>query len=133
MALGNSPFGFSPAGQAYPAAASEDRGTLSSSRGIDVRGRYLTESDGSFTPMDDVAQTVLLNIAYEVVEPPVISPAALEQIEAQIKSALAPLAAGTEPVLRILEIQVTDDGRMTTRKLVRFLNLRTNTMQTVTL
>lgn len=109
------------------------RAKLHSSRKIDPRTmRYVNADDGGFEPMDDVAQRVLLLLAFVVQPNGRIDPKQANKTKQDIRNALAPLTAQPEPAIRIDKIEVTDDGRVTSNVFVGYTNLLTNTQTTVT-
>lgn len=129
--FGNGPYGHVAIGGGYGDWAEETRSTLSSSRKIDQQGRYVVNDEGGFEAMDDVAQTVMLRIAYAPRLPSVISPAGLAKRRNDLRAALASMTAKPAPLITIKTIEVTDSGRDAVYERIVFKNLRTNTMQTV--
>lgn len=130
--MGFGPFGTT--GFGIPIADLEDavRTSLSSSRKIDAETMtYVENDDGGFDPMSDTAQRVLLLIAFEVKEPPILDARYPAIMEARIRKALSPLTSGREPAIKILSISVGTDGRQTGRKRIVFKDLKSSTTQTV--
>lgn len=81
--------------------------------------------------MDDVAQQVLLAIAFNVDEPTIIDSRFRQTVASRIRTALLRLTRGPEPTIRIESISVVDDGKQTTSKEVVYTNLKTGTKKTV--
>lgn len=132
MSFGVGPFATNGLGSALPTYPSEPRTTLSSSRKIDPEtGAYVLNDDGGFEAMDDVAQRVYLAICFGVEGPPIIDARFQATMQAAIRKALEPLTKGRKPAIKIIAVNVTDDGRETTLKEVVYRNLLTNTNTTV--
>lgn len=108
------------------------RASLSSSRGIDARTmRYQIADDGGFEPMDDVAQRVLCTLALVVKLGGRIVPKEQAELKAKIRSELRILTDGQEPVIKLVNVSVIDDGKQTSFVSVIYKNLLTNTLNTV--
>lgn len=106
--------------------------TLTSSRKIDfVQRRYVTDDDGGFEAMDDVAQRVLLLVCFSVTPQKFISTQALAAAAQDIRDALKPLTTGPEPEIEIAEVVAERTSAGSTRHAVSFRVLRTGTQQTV--
>lgn len=131
MGFGTGPFGAGPFGRPLLATTDEVRSSLSSSRLIDgVSKSYVVNDEGGFAAMDDVAQRVLLLLAFGMGEEPKLIDATYpETMRARIAAVLAPLVR--ERAIEITAIDIGDDGRSTTHKRVAFRNLLTDTLQTV--
>lgn len=132
LGYGKKPWGFggygTPLTLPQPAAPSE----LSSSRLIEDRtGRYVTNDEGGFEPMDDTAQRVWLLVAFAARTGPFITARDMAAQEAVIRAALKPLTTGTEPAIRLLAVTVTQVGPTSTAASVRYVNRLTGTEQTV--
>jgi hypothetical protein len=130
--FGSGPFGFLGFGNTLAAPSEATRSSVSSSRLIDgKRKTYVVNDEQGFEAMDDVAQAVLLRIAFAAAEPKFISPEALRKMSTAIRTALNSLTIGPDPAIRIKSIEVTDSGKSSTYKRVVYDNLRTGTLQTV--
>lgn len=132
MAFGTGPFGYFEAGGAYALPESEERGELSSSRKINTLGQYEVDADGGVVAMDDIAQTVLLTVAYAVTHPKFITPQTIGADRTAVTTALARLSGGRSPAIRLVEVMVEGSGGKITRR-ITYVNLRTNTQKTVEL
>lgn len=111
--------------------APDGRAAEHSSRKIDAATmRYVIASDGGFEPMDDVAQCVLLAIAMTKGSGRLTTQQQNKR-KVEIREALAHLTRGPEPIIKIIEIFITDNGRDTQFEQVTYLNLLTNTQTTV--
>lgn len=109
---------------------------LSSSRKVDFTPgrpglRYVTRDDGGFEAMDDVAQMVLLLVAFAVPDQRIITPRETNTFLAHVRAALKPLTDGPEPSITILDLAASDDGAATMLKSLTYKNLKTQTKQTV--
>lgn len=136
MGLGTQPYGFGPAGLAYPNPSEENRGQLHSSRKIDAKaGKYTLATDGSnaIDGMDDILQTVYLLVARNVKRQPFITEQDKATTRAQVAKALRPLTTGKTPYIKLLKVLVGDDAKQTTWLNVQFKNLRSGTQQSVDL
>ena len=127
MSYGLSWFGFGPFGiSEEPAEAVHV--VLVGAREIDgVSRRYTQDADGNPLPMDGTAQRVLILLSYADTSSDIITPQALATQKAKLRAALVPLTSGREPAIRNLTIDVTDDGKARTLKLVTYTNALTNT------
>lgn len=130
--FGADPFGGGPFGAPYPPPANEASGALASSRLIDGDSRrYVVTDEGGFDSMDDVAQRVMLLLAYGVTMPRFITPETRASVAAQIRAALSTLTSGREPTISILSLSVDDDGRDGMTPRLSYRNLLTGTKQTI--
>ena len=131
MAYTKGPYG-SVGGAIVAPATMSARASLSSSRGIDARTmRYQVADDGGFEPMDDVTQRVLCILAFVVKMKGRIVPQEQAALKARIRTELRQLTDGQEPVIKLIDVTVTDDGRQTSYVGVTYKNLLTDTLNTV--
>lgn len=131
MAYTKGPYG-SVGGIVVAPPATDGRAALSSSRGIDARTmRYKIADDGGFEPMDDVAQRVLCTLAFVVKMGGRIVPQEQTALKSRIRTELRQLTDGQEPVIKLVDVTVTDDGKQTSFVGVTYKNLLTNTLNTV--
>lgn len=131
MGFGTGPFGAGPFGHPLITTTDEVKSSLSSSRLLNgVTKAYVVNDEGGFEAMDDVAQRVLLFLAFGMgEEPKLIDSTYPATMRARITAALAPLVR--ERAIEITAIDISDDGRGATHKRVAFRNLLTDTLQTV--
>ncbi len=109
-----------------------ERASLRSSRKIDfVRKRYVLDDDDAFEAMDDVAQRVVLLIAFNTKRPRFITPQTMSEYRDSITKALAVLTGGPEPVAGNLKVSVTTGSPGTLNTALTYTNLRTNTRTTI--
>lgn len=133
MSYGTGPYGTAPFGGVVPTNNPEGIAALSSSRGYDgVTRRYVIATDGGFAPMDDVAQRVLLLLAFGVPAQRIITPQDNAASAANIRRALEPLTRGSQPTIRIVELVVTDGGGGRLSRSLTYKNLLAGTQQTIT-
>lgn len=123
MSFGTGPFG--SFGLGLPISASvADRGSIVSSRSIDMIGRLVQNGDeaGSFAGMTDTRQRVLVLCALAGAEPIKQTANFEAETRQRLRKALLPLTAGKAPVIKLIEIRVEsfDTG---TKKLVRYRDL----------
>lgn len=132
MSLGISPLGTSSIGAADETPAEPPRKTLVTARKIDAETmKYVANDDGGFEAMPASAQRVLLALAMDVREPPIIDARFEATMDARIRAALAPLTKRPEPAIEIIRIEVSNDGRHGTTKRVVFRDLKSGKMATV--
>lgn len=131
MAYTKGPYG-SVGGAIVAPPTMSARASLSSSRGIDARTmRYQVADDGGFEPMDDVANRVLCILAFVVKMDGRIVPREQAALKARIRTELRGLTEGQEPVIKLIDVTVTDDGKQTSFVGVTYKNLLTDTLNTV--
>lgn len=130
MSFGTGPFGYFDAGGAYAVPEGEERGALSSSRKINTRGQYEVATDTGLTGMDDVAQTVLLTVAYASKRPKFITPETLEAERSNISTALQTLQKTQRGVIELKSVVVTGEAG-TMKRAITYRNLRTGETRTV--
>ena len=129
MAYISGPYG---SGDSVIQASPDTRAKLSSSRSIDPKTmRYVIADDGGFEAMDDVAQDVLLAVAFVKTNEGRIDPKQQEKTKQALRLALKPLSDGPEPRIKVVDIIIRDDGRETTYTGITYTNLLTNTLNTV--
>jgi hypothetical protein len=132
MGYGSGPFGGAPLGTTSLPPEDETFAALSSSRKIDfVTKRYVTNEDGGFDPMDDVAQRVMLIISFAVKEQKVITAQDNADTAARIRAALGVLTKGPTPTIKVIDLAVTDNGKASTLKSLTYKNMLTGTQQTL--
>ncbi len=133
MAFGTGPFGIVVFGATATPPASQALASLSSSRQIDgVTRRYVLDDVGGFAPMGDTNQRVYLAVTQAAgAEPAFIDGRAAATVEAAIRTALAPLTVGPEPVIQIVAITVARTAPGTLSRSVIFIDLTNGTEQTV--
>ena len=105
-------------------ASVADRGTIVSSRSIDMLGRLVQNGDdpGSFAGMTDTRQRVLILCALAGAEPIKQTDNFEASTRARLRTALLPLTASKPPVIKVLEIRV-DLYPNGTKKVVRYRDL----------
>ncbi len=131
IGFGSTPFGGAPFGAPALDVSAPPVNRLTSSRGIDGMSRkYVINDEGGFVAMDDVAQRVMLLLAFGVTQPATITPESKAALATQIRAALAVLTVGREPTIKILTLDVVDDGRDGLNPRLSYRNLLTGTLQT---
>jgi hypothetical protein len=131
MGFGSQPYGSSPYGAPPAEQPGEHPVPLITSRLIDARGRYVIDDEGAFAAMDDVAQRVLLLIAFRAgPKPKIIDDRAISARQAQIRAALQILTKGPSPVIEIKEIIVERSAPGKLKESVKYRRLVTNTIET---
>jgi hypothetical protein len=105
-------------------ASTDDRGTIVSSRSIDMYGRLVQNGDdaGSFAGMNDTRQRVMILCALAGAEPLKQTSDFEATTRARLRTALLPLTASKPPVIKVLEIRV-EQFPNGTKKLVRYRDL----------
>lgn len=133
MGLGQGPFGVSPLGTPAAALPAEDPTTLSSSRAIDVTTqRYVLDDAGGFDAMDDVGQRIYLLLAFGLgPTPKLIDERFSGTMRAMVLRALEPVTVGADAQASIDDVVVVRPRGGTTRVLVAYTNLVTNSKRTV--
>jgi len=123
MSYGTGPFGSFGAGLPL-SASTDDRGTIVSSRSIDMYGRLVQNGDdaGSFAGMNDTRQRVMILCALAGAEPLKQTSDFEATTRARLRTALLPLTASKPPVIKVLEIRV-EQFPNGTKKLVRYRDL----------
>ena len=110
------------------------RGSLSSSRKIDFAKRdYVIDDDGGFEAMDDTVQRVVLLVAFAVSNEKFVTEKVKNAEKDRITKALSILTDGSEPVIRLINVSVTDSATGRIQRKVEFHNLKTGTKKTVQL
>lgn len=134
MTLGNTGLGTALLGGNPPATVTDGiRSDLSSSRKVNIRGRYEVNDEGGFAPMDDTAQRVLLLTAFALPpDPPFIDQRFAQTVQQNWRKALEELTRGPRPAIRITRLAVERDRAGATSRILEYTNLRTGTTQTVT-
>jgi hypothetical protein len=133
FSFGTAPFGAAPFGIPSPPTSANTISTLSSSRLVDAKTRrYVVNDEGGFEAMDDVAQRVLMLVAFNVAIPKFVTPRDQQAQRQRILEALSPMTTGPEPQIDKVRVDVEDDGKQTSWIVVTYRNLLTKTMQTVT-
>lgn len=131
MAYTKGPYG-SVGGAIVAPPTMSARASLSSSRGIDPRTmRYIIADDGGFEPMDDVANDVVCTLAFVVKMDGRIVPREQAALKARIRTELRRFTEGQEPIIKLVDVTVTDDGQQTSYVGVTYKNLLTDTLNTV--
>jgi len=96
-----------------------------------VTRRYVIAADGGFEPMDSTAQRVVLLVSLAIgKETPFLTPQGDAEMEQRIRDALAPLTDTRDPDIEIDTIEITSVAG-TSRRLIKYKNLRTGTLQYV--
>lgn len=123
MSYGTGPFGTFGAGLPISASVA-DRGTVVSSRAIDMQGRLVQSGDdaGSFAGMTDVQQRVLILCALAGRDPIKQTNNLEAAIKTSLRAALAPLCTGTGAVIKLVDVVVErrDNG---VTKIVKYVDL----------
>lgn len=106
---------------------------LHSSRSIDFATRkYKLDSDGNHEGMDDIAQRVILTVAFEAPRPPkMISDGDFSARKQRIRAAL--VAMEKEGAIRVQRVRVERTAAGAGREYVDFVNLRTQQSKSVKL
>ncbi len=131
LGLGQGPFGLSIYGQ-----PSDDPYTLAPAKIGSARAynpltkRYVVADDGGFDAMDEVAQRVLLTVAFGVKLPPFITPQHEAELDQNIREALAVMTDVRDPDIELEDPQI-GHAPATQYVGVRYKNLRTGTYQYV--
>lgn len=130
--FGAGPYGLSAYGFPADEPATLAPAKVSGARKIDAPSRrYVIADDGGFEAMDATAQRVLILVSLAIgKETPFITPQGNAEMEQRIRDALAPLTTTRDPDIEIDTIEVTSEGG-TSRRLVKYKNLRTGTYQYV--
>ncbi len=132
MSYGTGPYGAAQFGGVIPTTNPEGTASLSSSRGYDgITRRYIIAADGGFEPMDDIAQRVLLLIAFGVPAQKIITPQENAGTAAAIRRVLEPLTKGSRPTIRITELVVADKGGGRLFRTLSYTNTLTGTQTTI--
>lgn len=109
--------------------------TLHSSRKIDFAGEdYTVGDEGQYEGMDDVAQRVVLTVAFNVTSPKYIDERSLRETEQDIRSALIAngLMGGPEPEIELQQCTAVRSSAGRVEKIVKFKNLATGSKTSVT-
>ena len=131
LGLGQGPYGLSVLGDRTDEPATLAPAKIGSARKYDARTkRYVVADDGGFDAMDEVAQRVLLTVAFGVKLPPFITPQGEAEIDQSIREALAGMTGGRDPDIALDDVSVSHE-RATQYMGVRYKNLRTGTYQYV--
>lgn len=138
MAFGVLQFGAGPFGSVVPTFGpgglpAEQPANLSSSRAIDwQRGDYVLDARGGYEPMDDVAQRVMMLVAFAAPKrPAIIDGPAMSREKARIREALSPLSNGRDRAIEVLAVDVTNPEPGVMRRSVTYRSLLTGTTNTV--
>ncbi len=131
--FGIGPFGYVNAGSALEASEDETRSDLSSSRKLDFpTGRYVSNDEGGFEAMDDIAQVVCLRVAYTKRTTKFITARNNREREMALRTALRDLTKRPEPFIELKSVSVVGAGGGRVAETIVYRNLRTGTIQTVT-
>ena len=132
--FGLASFGLGPLGIPAAALPAEDPCKVSSSRQIDGKtGRFVQTTNGGYAGMGDTQQRVLMLVSFATQKlPPHITDDGMNAQRDAIIAALAPLTDSKNQVIELLDVAVVDDGRTTTKTSVRFRDITTGGVHTVT-
>ena len=125
MGYGTGPYGLAPYGSFSLTYTEEPTVTRVTSRRINNLGLYEQDEDGNFLAMDDIAQRVLLKLAYGLNLPKVFGADFDTLVGQAVRAALADMTAGRQPEIRILSIETENEGGTGYLRL-RYFNLTTN-------
>lgn len=110
--------------------------TLHSSREVDFAGfDYVVGDEGQYGGMDDVAQRVVLTVAFNVTSPPYIDERSLRETEQDIRAALVAngLLGGPEPLIELQQCSAVHSAAGRVEKNVKYKNLATGSKTSVTI
>jgi hypothetical protein len=131
--FGLAPFGLGPLGIPAAALPAEDPCKVSSSRQIDGKtGRFVQTTNGGYAGMGDTQQRVLVLVSQATATlPPFITDDTLADIRAKIITALAPLTNPKNQTIELLDVAVADAGSNVATTLVKFRDVTTGGIHTV--
>jgi hypothetical protein len=135
MSFGNSSYGTGYWGIAQTSdEVAPSRGQVVSSRRIDGKtGEFVIKSAATsdFDGMSDTAQRVYVLICTRLKIPSYIDANFQGKMRVAVESALRPLTAGKEPVIRIENVTAIDYGTATTFTQIDYTDLTTGKRDTV--
>lgn len=109
-----------------------DTTVLGTSRKIDfATKRYVTDDDGNFEAMKDIAQRVALKVAFAVPEPKFITPQEIALTDALIRAALQDMTSGPEPEIAIVSLAASSTSPGSLKRILEFRDLTNGTIEKV--